>query len=99
MQENEQRATEDGIAECHSGPDFFRMLCWVASVIAVATLALIIYEIVSQAFPAIRHFGLKFLGGLTWSPNGDMFGVLPFLVGTATSSLIALIFAFPLGLS
>jgi phosphate transport system permease protein len=32
-------------------------------------------------------------------PNREVFGVLPFLVGTAVSSLIAIFFALPLGLA
>jgi len=81
------------------GPDFFRVLCWVASAAAVATLGLIVYEIVSGAWPAIQKFGLGFLGSSSWVPNRENFGVFPFIVGTAVSSLIAILFAFPLGLA
>jgi phosphate transport system permease protein len=71
----------------------------VASAAAVATLGLIIYEIVSGAWPAIQKFGLGFLTSSSWVPNREVFGVLPFIVGTAASSLIAILFAFPLGLA
>jgi phosphate transport system permease protein len=71
----------------------------VASAAAVATLGLIIYEIVFGAWPAIQKFGLGFLASSSWVPNREVFGVLPFIVGTAASSLIAILFAFPLGLA
>ncbi|MET0254088.1 MAG: phosphate ABC transporter permease subunit PstC, partial [Terrimicrobiaceae bacterium] len=80
-------------------PDFFRMLCWVASAAAVATLAWIIFEIGRQAVPSMQKFGLDFLTDSRWVPNRNIFGVAPFLIGTAVSSLIALIFALPLGLA
>jgi len=81
------------------GPDFFHALCWAASAAAVATLAWIVYEIVSSAWPAVQKFGFGFLFSSSWVPNREMFGVLPFIVGTAASSFIAILFAFPLGLA
>ena len=90
---------QGGIKEFRKGPDFFRVLCWVASAATVATLAWILYEISEQAWPAIKQFGLDFVTSSKWLPNREKFGVLPFLVGTISSSVIALIFALPLGLS
>lgn len=90
---------QGGIKEFRKGPDFFRVLCWVASAATVATLAWILFEITHQAWPAIKEFGFEFITSSKWLPNREKFGVLPFLVGTATSSLIALLFALPLGLA
>ena len=90
---------QGGIKEFRKGTDFFRILCWVASAATVATLAWILVEITRQAWPAIEKFGFGFVTGARWLPNREVFGVLPFLVGTATSSLIALVFALPLGLA
>jgi phosphate transport system permease protein len=87
------------IAELRLGPDLFHVLCWVASAAAVATLGWIVYEIVSGAWPAIEKFGFGFLGSSAWVPNRDNFGVFPFIIGTLASSLIAILFAFPLGLA
>lgn len=88
-----------GIKEFHKGTDAFRVLCWVASVAAVATLAWILFEITKQSWPAIQKFGLGFVTSAKWLPNREVFGVLPFVIGTGVSSLIALIFALPLGLA
>lgn len=82
-----------------SGPDFFRWFCVVASVVTIAMLGWMIFEITRQSMPAIRQFGFGFLWESRWVPNREIFGVLPFLVGTAVSSLIAIIFALPLGLA
>lgn len=99
MDKNEPTVTKGGIKEFQKGPDFFRMFCWVASAAAVATLAWILIEIAHQAWPAVEKFGFGFLTSSKWLPNRELFGVLPFIVGTAVSSLIALIFALPLGLA
>jgi phosphate transport system permease protein len=80
-------------------PDFFRMLCLVASILTIALLILIIGEIIFKACPAIGKFGLGFISGIQWSPNRDVFGVLPVLIGTAASSFLALLLALPLGLA
>ena len=82
-----------------SGRISFALLCWLASAATVATLAWIIFEIGRQALPAVQKFGLEFLTNSRWVPNRSVFGVAPFLIGTAVSSLIALIFALPLGLA
>lgn len=80
-------------------PDLFKYLCRIASVATVATLAWMILEIAHQAWPAIQKFGFDFITGVRWTPNRDLYGVLPFLVGTAVSSLIAIFLALPLGLA
>lgn len=97
---NEAPATSDGgIKEFRKGTDFFRVFCWVASAATVATLGWIIIEIARQAWPSITKFGFGFLVSAKWDPSRDLYGVLPFLVGTGVSALIALIFALPLGLA
>ncbi len=80
-------------------PDFFKLACRIASILVVLLLVLILGEILVKAFPAIRKFGFGFVTGVQWSPNRDVFGVLPVLIGTAASSLLALLLALPLGVA
>ena len=77
--------------------DFFLVLTWVASVATVATLVWIVWSILQAALPAIFKEGLSFFTSAVWDNNRERFGALPFLLGTAGSSVIALIFALPLG--
>jgi phosphate transport system permease protein len=78
--------------------DLFRVFTWVASVTTVATLVCIAGSILVQAWPAMTHFGLGFFTTVAWKTNEpENYGVLPYLVGTAISSLIALLLALPLG--
>src|SRR5580704_15266225 len=78
-------------------PDLFMVLTWLASVAAVVTLLWILESIVTPAWPAIRQSGLSFFTSTVWDVNRNRYGALPFLVGTAASSLIALCIALPLG--
>ena len=77
--------------------DFFLLLTWVAAVATVASLVWIVWSILEAAFPAIQKEGLSFFTSAVWDNNRERFGALPFIVGTAASSLIALLFALPLG--
>lgn len=79
--------------------DLLRAISWVASAAVVILLAFILGEILVKAFPAFQRFGLGFLTGIQWSPNREVFGVLPVILGTVESSLLALALALPLGLA
>jgi phosphate transport system permease protein len=79
--------------------DLLKALSWIASVSVVILLAFILGEILAKAFPAVHRFGLGFLTGIQWSPNREVFGVLPVILGTVESSLLALALALPLGLA
>ena len=78
-------------------PDVFMVLTWLASVMAVVVLLWILESIVTPAWPAIQQSGLGFFTSTVWDVNRNRYGALPFLIGTAASSLIALCIALPLG--
>ena len=79
-------------------PDLFMVLTWLASVAAVLTLLWILESIIAPAWPAIQQSGLSFFTNTVWDVNRNRYGALPFLIGTATSSLIALCIVAPRGL-
>lgn len=80
-------------------PDVFRWICVVASLATVGVLLWIIAAILVEARPAMAQFGLGFLVDSNWQPNRERYGVLPFLVGTVATALIALVLALPPGLA
>lgn len=80
-------------------PDLFRWLCVAASLATVGVLLWIIAAILMEAYPAMEKFGFGFITDSNWQPNRNRFGVLPFLIGTAATALIALLLAFPPGLA
>ena len=80
-------------------PDFFRWVTAFAAVSAVFVLGWIFWEVFEEAKPALEEYGFGFLTGAQWQPNRDRYGVLPFLVGTVATAVIALLLAFPPGLA
>ena len=76
-----------------------RAVTLLAALASVALLGAIVWKVLDLAWPSIRHFGLGFLSGHTWDPVKKVFGALPFIYGTAMSSLIALIIATPLAIA
>jgi phosphate transport system permease protein len=77
-----------------------RIFYWLTVALAVGVggvLVWITYSLLSIAFPAIAKFNLGFLFSQVWNPVQDIYGALPQIYGTIVSSIIALIFAVPLG--
>src|SRR5205807_9003083 len=66
---------------------------------AVVLLGAIVWKVLDLAGPSISKFGLSFVTGRTWDPVRKIFGALPFIYGTALSSLIALLIAAPLAIA
>src|SRR5437867_629496 len=80
------------------GDRLFRGLARGAALALIFLVAAMIVEMARAATPAFRAFGWRFLVTSTWDPVAETFGALPFVYGTLVSSLIALVFAVPLGL-
>lgn len=51
-----------------------------------------------DSWPAWQTFGLDLVTGTQWDPIREIYGAVPFIVGTLYTSLIALILATPIGL-
>ncbi|MBI2387498.1 MAG: phosphate ABC transporter permease subunit PstC [Elusimicrobia bacterium] len=75
---------------------FRRVIAGFAGVILLAALALA-WQLARESAETWRTFGLSFLWTSDWDPVADSFGALPFLYGTAVSSVLALLVAVPLG--
>jgi phosphate transport system permease protein len=76
-----------------------RGITLAAALGAVALLGAIVWKVTDLAWPAMSKYGLDFIVGRTWDPVRKIFGALPFIYGTALSSLIALVIATPLAIA
>jgi phosphate transport system permease protein len=65
----------------------------------VALVALLVYELFDQAWPAIEEFGLGFITSQAWDPVKNDFGALDFIWGTLYTSLFAVVLAAPLSIA
>jgi phosphate transport system permease protein len=78
------------------GDRVFRFIMLLCGLAVLATLALIVYELILRSGQSWHAFGFKFFAGREWDPVNERFGALPFIYGTLVSSLLALLIAVPL---
>lgn len=79
-----------------------RLFAWLTLAMALAVVALVFlvgWQLARGSHLAIVKFGFHFLATSTWDPVAEQYGALPFIYGTAVSSLIALIIAVPLSVA
>ncbi len=74
-------------------------LCVLASLLGVAAIVAIAYQLITGAGLAMSQFGLGFLTRSEWKPNFNVYGAGSLLYGTAVTSLGALLLAVPIGIS
>jgi phosphate transport system permease protein len=77
---------------------FRRSLTIVALIILVLVLGIMITLII-ESIPSIKSLGFKYLVGSTWDPVNDVYGALPFLIGTLLTSFLALLISLPFSYS
>src|SRR5256886_14349437 len=75
---------------------------WLTLAMALTVILLVVligWQLARGASLSIHKFGFSFLTTSTWDPVAEQYGALPFVYGTAISSLIALIIAVPLSIA
>jgi len=77
----------------------FRSLCYTFAWLSILLVVFIVLRIATQAAPAMRQYGWRFLITKTWDPNAEQFGVLPEIWGTVYTSLLALILGSAFGVA
>lgn len=77
----------------------FKGLTLLAALTVLATVGLIVAQLMQNSALAWSKFGIHFFYGTDWDPVSGSFGALPFVFGTLVSSLIALCIAVPLAVA
>jgi len=77
------------------GDRLFRGVTLLFAAAILALLVAIFLVLFNDARAALGRFGLRFVTGQVWDPQGQVFGVLPYIYGTFFTSLIALLLATP----
>lgn len=76
-----------------------KVLFTAAAGISILAVALICIFLFASGVPAIGEIGvLDFLGGTTWRPAADQYGILPMIIGSVYATIGALIIGIPIGL-
>jgi phosphate transport system permease protein len=76
----------------------FKAILFIAALMILLVTAGIVYTLVVGSTGAFRHFGvLEFVGSSDWNPREDheKYGALSFIVGTLSTSILALLFCIP----
>ena len=73
---------------------FKRLLVIIALSMLVLAIGIFI-TLIFQSVPSLKTLGIKYLWGKTWDPVSNVYGALPFLLGTILTSFLALIISIP----
>ncbi len=79
----------------------YNLLLLLAALVVPLVCGGIVYALVTDATEAFNHFGfLNFLTSSEWSytEGSEIYGALPFVVGTLLTTLLALLFCIPFSL-
>lgn len=108
MTATEQKAGAPSVAQrparlrAGASPLGDRAFEWLTLIMALSVfvlIAIIGYELARGSIPAIHKFGWHFLASSDWDPVNNIYGALPFIIGTIVSSVIALVIAVPISIA
>ncbi len=77
----------------------FKLILLGASLTILALLGAIFITLPLGALESIKEFGFGFVIGGTWDPIQEIFGALPFIVGTLLTSFLSLALSIPFSLA
>ncbi len=78
---------------------FAKVLFTAAAGITILAAALICIFLFANGLPAIAEIGLfDFLGGTTWRPGANEYGILPMILGSVYATIGALVIGVPIGI-
>lgn len=73
----------------------FKATLIIIAIIMVIIALGVFFTLVVQSIPSLKALGIKYLWGTTWDPVSDVYGALPFLLGTLITSFLALLISIP----
>ncbi len=78
---------------------FAKVLFTTAAGITILAAVLICIFLFANGLPAMVEIGIfDFLGGTTWRPGADQYGILPMILGSIYATIGAIIIGVPIGL-
>ncbi|MCW4025775.1 MAG: phosphate ABC transporter permease subunit PstC [Candidatus Bathyarchaeota archaeon] len=81
-----------------TGDNIFKVIVAVTATSALIILLINAFVLVDGALPALSKYHFNFITGTNWSSNLQLYGVLPYILGTLITSGIALLIGVPLSL-
>lgn len=90
------------------GDAVFRLVAGAAGVLVLLVMAGMVWFLLDQAWPAMRHYGpFSFLGSSRWAPSEasatrahpNPYGIVQFIYGTLLTSAIAMLITVPVAVA
>ena len=79
--------------------NLFRVSLKIVASFSIVIIFLFFFVLLFQSFESISNYGFTFWYSKTWNPSNNIFGALPFIVGTFITSILALLISFPFSVS
>jgi phosphate transport system permease protein len=77
----------------------FSTVSFLSAILILLLIIGVFFVLFKESFPAIKEFGVfKFIFNTEWNPVKELFGGATQLFGTIVTTILALIFAVPVGL-
>jgi phosphate transport system permease protein len=80
------------------GDQIFVLTTSAFAALIIGTLLLMLGLLAYKAWPSITTFGISFFTSSNWDPLHNTFGAAPSILGSIYSSVLALLFAGPIGI-
>lgn len=78
-----------------------KRILFIASLILILLVSGMVLTLVSGAIPVFEKFGFQFIFSGKWNPTHgrEQYGALPFIIGTVSTSILALLICIPFAFS
>ena len=73
----------------------FKRTLVISAIVMIIIAVGVFVTLLIQSLPSLKLLGIKYLWGTTWDPVSNVYGALPFLIGTILTSFLALLISVP----
>lgn len=78
---------------------FMKIIFLLAACVSILAVAMICIFLFANGIPAMQEIGIfKFLSGKVWRPSNNIYGILPFILGSLYVTAGAIIMGVPIGI-
>ena len=78
---------------------FMKIIFLLAACVSILAVAMIWIFLFANGIPAMQEIGIfKFLSGKVWRPSNNIYGILPFILGSLYVTAGAIIMGVPIGI-
>lgn len=78
---------------------FMKIIFLLAACVSILAVAMICIFLFANGIPAMQEIGIfKFLSGKVWRPSNNIYGILPFILGSLYVTAGAIVMGVPIGI-